>query len=737
MIKPLKDDLIAGLVVFLVAVPLCLGIALASNAPLLSGIVAGIIGGIVVGSISQSDISVSGPAAGMIAVVLGAITQLGSFENFLLALIFAGIIQIAVGALRAGFIADYIPGNVIQGLLCAIGILIVIKQLPLAFTHTEQHALLTDLLKDSAENLDFGSLWRIVHHINWGATFITIISIAMLIYSDHTRNRIMKKIPGPVLVVLMGVIINELYGYLIPSLTQTSAHLVNIPVNDSLKDLAKQLVFPNWHNWLAPKTYLYGFIIAAVGSLETLLNLEAAEKLDRKRKYCSRNRELFAQGTGNILSGLLGGLPITSVVVRSSVNIQAGAKTKFSTIFHGLLFIFTLLFISESLNLIPLASLAGILIYVGYKLTRVSVYRAMYRQGFMYYFPFLVTVITIVFTNILLGVLIGLACSIFFILKENSQMRFDIVEEHHPSGTIHRIILPQQLSFLRKAALIAELEAIPKSSRLIIDARYTKYIDNDILELIKEFAKKATYEKKIELNLIGFKNRYQMPDRINFINVTTYDVQEALTTPEIIQILREGNQRFVTDRRINRYFPSEVKATAKKQSPIAVVLSCIDSRVPVETVFDVGMGDLFIVRVAGNVVNDDVIGSIEFACHLANAKLILVLGHTRCGAIKAARDYRENGYIAKLLQKITPAVNQELQTAAPVELEEDEEQQLTKITELNVANSMATLYRSSSVIKELVDTQKVGLVSAMYDIRSGLVKFDLPTTTTICDHPER
>lgn len=716
----IKDDIISGIVVFLVAIPLCLGIALASGAPLISGLISGLIGGIVVGALSESSISVSGPAAGVIAVVIATITQLGGFENFLLALMLAGILQIIISLLRAGFIADYVPSNVIQGLLCAIGILIIVKQLPLAFTHPGHHLQLIQVLENSAQNLELSPLLTLKHHIDWGATLITLLSIACLLYSDNTKNRFFKMVPGPIVVVVVGIIINEIYGYCLPNLIQNSAQLVNIPVNDHFRELFAQLTFPNFHSLTNPNVYLYAFIITAVVSLETLLNLEAAEKLDKERKYCSRNRELLAQGVGNMLSGLIGGLPITSVIVRTSVNIQTGARTKLSTIIHGFLFLPAVMLIPNWLNRIPLASLAAILIYIGYKLTKFTIYKKMYQKGFAYYAPFLLTVVGIVFSNILLGVIIGLLASIFFILKENSQMRLDIIKEIHPSGTIQRIILPQQLSFLKKGSLIAELLAIPENSRLIVDARYTKYIDIDNLEFIKEFSKNIAPNKHIELNLIGFKNAYKIHDHIDFINATTYDVQSELTPLQIIQLLKEGNARFVNDQRINRHFPIEIKATANDQYPIAVILSCIDSRVPVEIVFDMGVGDLFIIRVAGNVVNDDVIASLEFACDIAKAKLIVVLGHTRCGAIKAACEHQVSGHLTQLIEKIMPAVNAEL--ASGKTYHHDDELKFN-ITKRNIINSVNNIYESSTILKNLIAHKKVAIASAMYDISSGEVEF--------------
>ena len=616
----LKFDLTAGFVVFLVAIPLCLGIALASGAPLFSGIISGIIGGIVVGSISQSPVSVSGPAAGLVAIVLSAITDLGSFNAFLLALVFAGLIQILIGSLRAGFIADYIPTNVVRGLLCAIGILIIVKQLPLAFTHTIHNDSLMLVLQEASETLNWQVLVHIFQHVNQGATLITTLSLIALIYFDKTKIKYLQTIPGPVIVVVLGICINQLYNLFWPELTQFSAQLVSIPVCQNIKEFFSQFKTPDFHEWKNVNIYLTGIIVAIVASLETLLNLEGATKLDKRRRYCSRNRELIAQGFGNTLAGLLGGLPITSVVVRSSVNINSGAKTKFSTIIHGILILLVVMIIPGWLNLIPLASLAAILIYAGYKLTHPAIYKDIYKLGLDQFIPFIITVITIVFSNLLLGILVGLFASFFFILKNNSQIRLDIVNEQHPSGEAKRIILPQQISFLRKAALIAELESINPGTQLIIYARNTTYIDQDILELIDDFKNRQSPDKNIALNLVGFKQKYDIHDHIDFINVTTYDVQSALEPKNILAILKEGNQRFIKDTPIHRSYPDEVRATARDQFPIAVVLSCIDSRVPIESIFDVGVGDVFVIRIAGNVINEDILASIEFACHFAKVK---------------------------------------------------------------------------------------------------------------------
>ncbi len=718
----LKFDIPAGVVVFLVAIPLCLGIALAAGAPLFSGIIAGIIGGIVVGSISESSVSVSGPAAGLVAVVISAIGSLGGFQSFLLALVIAGLLQIIIGVWRAGFIADYIPSSVIQGLLCAIGILIVIKQLPIAFTHVAQNGALMGHLKDASENFSLEPLLKATQHINSGAAIMSALSIVLLIFFDRTKVKGLTVIPGPIVVVIVAIIINKIYSLFSPGLEQFSSQLVKIPVADTWQGFTHQFQFPSWANWKDPNVYWQAFIIAAVVSLETLLNLEAAEKLDKRKRYCSRNRELIAQGVGNTLSGLIGGIPITSVVVRSSVNVQMRARTKLSTILHGLLILSTVFFIPNVLNCIPLAALASILIYVGYKLTKLSIYQHMYRLGWSQFIPFIVTVIAIVFTNLLLGILIGLFFGFFFILKSNSQIRLDVINEIHPSGVVTRIVLPQQLSFLRKASLIAEFDAIPGHSQLIIDARYTEYIDKDILELINEFVKTQAVDREIALNLIGFKEKYELHDQVDFINVTTYDIQSSLNSKDVLEILKEGNQRFIKDQRIHRSMLQDLKVTARMQYPLAVVLGCIDSRVPIETIFDVGVGDVFVARIAGNVVNDDILASIEFACHIAGAKLILVLGHTRCGAIKAACDDVEGGYLPQLLKKIEPALLAEKEK--PGYPSETEERFLLNVTKTNAANTMKNLYQKSVILNRLINEKSIGLISAIYDVSTGMVQFD-------------
>lgn len=719
--RQLKFDFIAAIVVFLVAIPLCLGVALASGAPLFSGIISGIVGGIVVGALSGSQVSVSGPAAGMVAVVLAAITQLGDFNSFLLAVMLAGVLQIIIGSLRAGFVADYIPSNVVQGLLCAIGILLIIKQLPLAFSLSSDLKELQNHLLDATESLSINPLYNLLQHINTGAVIISLISFTILIYSDQTKIKWIKSIPAPIIVVIAGVIINQLFMVSNSTFIQNSPHLVNIPENNTVADFINQLQYPNWAAWTNPKVYLYAFIMAIVASLESLLNVKAGEKLDNKHRYCSKNQELVAQGTGNLVAGLMGGIPVTSVIIRTSVNIQAGSKTKASTILHGIFILFSVLLIAGWLNKIPLSSLAAILIFTGYKLTKPAIYVSIFKQGMDRFIPFIATVVSIVALNLLLGILIGLAISLFYILKSNSQARFDIVKEIYPTGETSRLLLPQQVTFLNKASLIAELDAIPRNSQLIIDARYTKYIDKEIIELIKEFQHEQAPLKQISLNLINFQDQYNIQNHINFINATTYDVQSILEPYQVLSILREGNQRFLNDTRIHRSAKNDIKYTSETQHPMAVVLGCIDSRVPVETIFDMSFGDMFCVRVAGNVVNQDILASIEYACNVAGAKLIVVLGHTGCGAIQAACDNVERGNITQLLAKIKPAVEAETETST--NRCSKNKAFVSHVTELNIANTLQQIYSESVILQQMIEEETVGIVGAIYDVRTGKVTF--------------
>lgn len=723
-IENIQNNFLSSVVVSLVAIPLCLGIALACGAPLFAGILSGIIGGIVVGLISESSLSVSGPAAGMIALVVAGVSQLGSYEAFLLALMIAGVMQIVCGAVKAGFIANFVPANVIQGLLAAIGILIIVKQLPLAFGYyTEQHAL-QQTLKTAEETLNIFSLFDFFRHLNLGATLVTLFSLFILLFWDKFLPRISKIFPAAIAVVICAIALNELFKTFDPKLALAATHLVKMPVNETVSQFLTQFRHPEFSALKNPSVYLYAGIIAIVASLESLLNLEAVEKLDKKHRYTSRNRELVAQGVGNIFSGILGGLPITSVIVRSSVNMNAGASSKLSTISHGIILLFSVTMVSRYLNYIPLASLAAILIYTGYKLASLSLFREVYREGYRYFTPFLITVAAIVFANLLLGILIGLFVSIMFILHYNSKNGFTCVSESHPSGKVLRLMLPQQVTFLNKAAIIEALNKIPAKTKVVIDAKSTDYIDNDILGVIRDFKERQAEDKGILLNLAGFKDHYEIKNQVKFISATTYDVQKALTPDDVLKILIEGNNRFINGTPIHKDYKQQIRDTSASQHPIAVVLSCIDSRVPVELVFDLNLGDVFVTRIAGNIANIDIVGSIEFACKVASAKLIVVLGHKGCGAIKAACENFELGNITQLIDKIKPAIKMERENHACDK--KIDEHFMDNVIQNNIGLTKDFLYEKSDVLRDLIQSDQIKMVSAIYDIHTGVVEFDGP-----------
>lgn len=717
-----RFDFLAAIVVFLVAIPLCLGIALASGAPLFSGILSGIIGGIIVGILSGSQVSISGPSAGMAVIVFSTITTLGGFQYFLLALAMAGLLQVIAGYFRAGFIADYIPSNVIQGFLSAVGLLLIVKQLPFALTLSHSLSGLKYELIELSTSFELQPLSDITKHINNGALILSISSLIVLIYLDKTKKTWLKTIPGPFIVVILSILLNELFILLDSSLAQLEPHLANIPNHNGIYDFFSQLQKPSFSILTDIKVYIAALILAVTSSMENLVNIKASETLDKKHRNSEKDRELMAQGVGNVFAGLLGGIPITSVIVRTSVNIQSGSKTKFATILHGVFLLLTVILIPEVINKIPLSALAAVLIYTGYKLTSPYIYYKIYKQGTDRFTPFITTVIAIIAFNLLIGIIIGILVSLFFILKSSSQARLDIIQEKYPKGETNRLVLPQQTTFLNKASLVAELEAIPKYSKLIIDARRSDYIDKEIIEFIQDFKENYAPHKNISLNLIGFKEHYNIHNYIDFINVTTYDVQAILTPDKVLNILKEGNERFQHDTRINRSFKSDVQYTAKTQHPIAVVLGCIDSRVPVETIFDMSFGDLFCIRIAGNVINDDILASIEYACGVVGAKLIVVLGHTKCGAIQAACDDVKAGHITQLLDKIKPAITAEDYTK--VDRTGKNKHFVHKVTQLNIANTLKNIYKKSPIINDLITKEKVGMVGALYEVNSGEVQFN-------------
>jgi MFS superfamily sulfate permease-like transporter len=614
-----RYDFPASIIVFFVALPLCLGIALASGAPLFSGVISGIVGGILVGAISGSRFGVSGPAAGLAVIVLSYITTLGSFENFLVAVILAGIIQLIMGMMKLGTIAYYFPSSVINGMLVGIGIIIIIKQVPHALGYD------TTIIGDFDESLSSGNLLNLqetASHLTPAAIIITIISMTMLIVWEFylaKKYKFFRMFQGPLAVVILGVVLSNF-------LELKDHQIVQLPVAHSIGEFFGQFTFPNFEQLKNYEIYSMAFVIALVASIETLLSVEAVDKLDPHKHVTPTNLELKAQGIGNIISGLIGGLPITQVIVRSSANISFGARTKMSTILHGVFLLVAVIAIPGLLNMIPLASLACILLFLGYKLAKPENFKKAYDTGLQEFMPFIATVIGMIAFDLLKGVGIGIAVALIYRIKKSG----------------------------------------------------------DATTLTKE-------------------------------------TRDSLAPQEAIKMLKDGNERFVQNLNANRNLLKQVNDTSDSQHPFALVLSCIDSRTSAELIFDQGLGDIFSCRIAGNVLNEDILGSMEFACNVAGAKLIVVLGHTGCGAIKGACDDVKMGNLTGLLKKIKPAIKREKSTKQNRHSHNDEF--VEKVASLNVKEVLAQIPKESPILAEMAKKNQIAIIGGMYNVGTGVVEF--------------
>jgi MFS superfamily sulfate permease-like transporter len=486
-------DLPAGLVVFLVALPLCLGVALASGAPLLSGIIAGVVGGIVVAFFSGSELSVSGPAAGLAVIVLKAIEELKSFPAFALAVLLSGVLQLGIGFLRAGVIGDFIPNMVIKGMLAGIGIVIILKQIPHALGDDNDYV--GDESFQQPDHLNtFNEMAESVGSLNHGAILISVVSLAILFGWDHPaikRRRWASLLPAPLVCVVLGTLMNEAFKSVAPSWVLQAArhHLVELPVMGSIREVLAALQTPAFARIADPMVWKVALTIAIVGSLESLLSLEAVDKLDPEKRISDPNAELRAQGIGNVFSGLLGGLPVTSVIVRSSANVYAGARTRLSSIVHGLLLLMAVLLVPALLNRVPLACLAAILLSVGYKLSSWKIIRSVWKEGWSQFLPFAITIVGIVLTDLLKGILIGLGVSVFFVMRAYTRTAMTVVRD----GDDHLIRFNKDLTFVNKQELKARLREVPDGSRLVIDGVRAHYVDHDAVEVIREFCESASH----------------------------------------------------------------------------------------------------------------------------------------------------------------------------------------------------------------------------------------------------
>ena len=506
--KHWQRDIPAGLVVFLVALPLCLGIGLASTSVegvtglpnIFSGIVAGIVGGIVVGFLSGSRLGVSGPAAGLITIIITSIGSLGSYEAFLVAVFLSGVIQIIAGFLRAGIVANYVPSSVIKGMLAAIGITLMLKEIPHLVGYDADFFGDDSFFQNDGHNT-FSELIYSFKAMEPGAIVIGVFSLLVLVFFENTRIKRLaftRFVPGALVVVVSGALINVFFESTLPGWFLTEKHMVNLPIAKSLGEFTSFLTFPDFTFLLNPKVYLIAITIALVGSLETMLSVEATDKLDPRKKHTPTNRELKAQGVGNMMSGLIGGLPVTQVIVRSSANISSRAESKLSAVFHGFLLLGSVMFIPNVLNYIPLAALAAILMVIGYKLAKIQLFKEMYKLGYDQLIPFITTIVAVLFTDLLRGILVGLGVAIIFLLRRYLKIHF-VVDKKSNTTTI---TLAEHVSFINKSGIQEALVETPNGSKLVIDATRNKFIDHDVKEILQEFKNFRSKDRSITVELI-------------------------------------------------------------------------------------------------------------------------------------------------------------------------------------------------------------------------------------------
>jgi MFS superfamily sulfate permease-like transporter len=491
-------NLSASIVVLLVALPLCLGIALASGAPLFSGIIAGVVGGIVVGLLSGSQLSVTGPAAGLTAIVAVAILKLQVYEAFLLAVVLAGIMQVALGYLKAGVIGDYIPNAVIKGMLAAIGLILIMKQFPHLVGYDANFEG-DETFAQADQNNTLSAIYTALNTITPTAVIIGLGSIILLAVWEKPfikKNKLLQFVPGPLVVVILAIIINSTIEQLSGISGLESKHLVSLPIAHSTTEFISFFTLPNFSFITNTQVWISALTLAIVASLETLLGIEAVDKLDPLKRVTPTNRELKAQGFGNIVSGLIGGLPLTSVIVRSSANVSAGGKTKQSTIFHGILLLLCAALIPGLLNKIPLSALAGILIFTGYKLAKITLFKEFYQKGFNQFIPFCVTIIAILFTDLLIGISIGIAVSLVFIIRSNFKTAVMVVNDNNN----YLIRFKKDVSFLNKPIIKSELELVPENANLVIDVARAEFIDKDVIDEVNGFLYHA-HLKNIKVSL--------------------------------------------------------------------------------------------------------------------------------------------------------------------------------------------------------------------------------------------
>ncbi len=720
----LRYDLLAGIVVFFVAIPLCLGVAHASGAPLLSGLISGIIGGIFVGLLSKSPLSVSGPAAGLTSIALSAIQDLGSFEAFALAVFLSGIFQIILGVLRAGAVSKYFPHCVINGMLAAIGLILIFKQFPhlmgydIEVMGVEEFNLTHEDMNETVstsgfeEQNTFTTLAHSLYRIHPLISLLGLVSLAFLFLWDRWKS---SNIPGSVLVVILGTAFAALcqrYG----DFNLTVDHFVNIPSVTNLSSLWVELKKPDWTMLSNTKIYILAITLALVASLETLLSLEAVDRLDPHKRVSPTSRELIAQGFANSLSGFLGALPITSVIVRSSVNVSAGARTQMATIIHGLLILIGLLFFVQYLNYIPLTVLAAILIHTGYKLANPQKFFQQYQQGLDQFIPAILTTVAVLCSDLLIGVAIGFIVSLLFIVAKDYQSMAFIVEDY---GLKKRMTLAESIHFLHKYKVLSFLSSIPPNTILEIDASRTIFIDHDIEEALREFQQVAV-DKNITVIYGGLVKNLENRREVMEANKAAYDK------------LIKNNREWVAEKlKIN---PEYFEELSRGQAPEYLFIGCSDSRVPAEDITKCKPGEMFVHRnVANLVVSADIniMSVLQYAVEVLNVKHIILCGHYGCGGIKSAMEKKDLGLINQWLMNVKDVyrLHQKELDAIP-----DEDLRYRRLVELNALEQAHNLAKIPFIQKNRALYGTPEIHAWAYDLHTGLIN-DLVMDDSVLKEP--
>jgi carbonic anhydrase len=752
--KTIAKDFLAGIIVFLVALPLCLGIAIASDADPMAGLISGIVGGIVIGLFSGSHTSVSGPAAGLTAIVAAQIANMQTYETFLLAVVLAGVVQIGFGLLKAGALSAFFPSSVIKGLLAAIGVILIFKQTPLLFgyskdmglpfghvetvEHMEQHAKKAANHSHAIGDIIFSFLRAMQDIISfegglqWGAICVGFFSLLFLYTWDQIPKLKKSLVPAPLLVVISGALLGWLLSKLGGNWLITPKQLVDVP-SAGLNELGSLIRTPDFTQLTNFSVYIGAITIAVVASLETLLNLDAVDKLDRQQRISPPNRELFAQGIGNMAAGMLGGIPVTSVVIRGTVNVNAGAESKLSAIFHGILLLLCVIFIPQVLQMIPLSCLAAILLMTGFKLASPKLFSQMASEGRYQFLPFIFTLVAIVLTDLLIGICIGMVLSLLFILNSNLRRPVRKIHEKHIDGDLLHIELGDQVSFLNKASLESALREAPRGSRLLLDARRTDYIDPDVLSLIREFNSTTAPAFDITMQLIGFREKYKLFDKEDTVDFSIQEARDKLTPDQVVEILKAGNKRFVEGHPLDRSLLRGQGSIGSRSSAIAAIVTGIDSRTPVEMIFDVGVGDAFVVRLPGAVIGPQAVGGVEYAVSVGGARLVVVMGHADSSLLSLAihnacssdnkAELAGCGHLQDVLEQIALSIDVQQSQTFPNMSAQAQQNYMNQLARRHIARMASRLIEDSPALRRLVDSGQIQVATAMFDPSNGSVEF--------------